>query len=75
MKNSVILLVLMMLFTSCSELMPGDGKFVVKDVVEHSEYSKYELGQTSGRGNTYFYDSVGKYHVGDTLYICSHKCR
>ena len=61
--------VLVAVLSSCSELMPGDGKFVVKEVSEGLERSKYWAVQIKGKGGTYFYDERGKYHVGDTISI------
>ena len=71
-RNSVAIVVYTMLvvvLSSCSELMPGDGSFVVKEVSEGSERSKYRAVQIRGNGVTYFYDERGKYHVGDTICI------
>ena len=65
----VVCTVLVAVLSSCSELMPGDGKFVVKEVSEGLERSKYWAVQIKGKGGTYFYDERGKYHVGDTISI------
>lgn len=65
----VVCTVLVAVLFSCSEMMPGDGKFIIRDVNEYLEDSKYWAVQVKGQGSTYFMDERGKYHVGDTICI------
>ena len=67
MKTKLFLLSVLFYFYSCSELMPGNGDFVVRLVNEGVNSTTYQLIQTKGHGQTWIRDSVGKYHVGDTL--------
>ena len=69
MKTKLILLSVLFLLCSCSELMPGNGYFIVRSVKEGRNDTYYQLIQTKGHGQTWVRDSVGKYHVGDTLRI------
>ena len=67
MKTKIFLLAVLFSFYSCSEMFPGNGKFVVHSVQEGRKTTCYQLSQTQGKGQTWIRDSVGKYHVGDTL--------
>ncbi len=72
-KLTTILILILIMSISCSELLSGDGKFEVISVREYHTYSQYQLAQTIGNGSTWIIDSVGKYHVGDTLILISKK--
>ena len=65
----------MILFSSCSEFMPGDGCFIVNDVIERRNGSKYQLLQTNGHGQTWIMAKVGQYHIGDTLRLFNVNCK
>ena len=72
-KTRLLLILILFSFYSCSELMPGNGEFVVISVKESVSSTDYQLFQTKGHGQTWVRDSVGKYHVGDTLRLSSFK--
>ena len=69
-KINLVSFLILGALSSCSEFMPGNGCFTVKEVEETKKESTYRLIQTEGRGSTTFRDSVGRYHVGDTLCVC-----
>jgi len=60
-------LLLSVVATSCSEFMPSDGRYRVKSVKETSNYTDYHIEQVKGHGHAFYRDSVGKYHIGDTI--------
>lgn len=65
--RKVLYFILCLFLCSCSEVMPGNGCFVVVSVQENSDFTKYHIVQTKGIGGTFFNEKVGLYHVGDTL--------
>lgn len=67
MKTSLLLLILGLIISGCSEFMPSDGRYTVEDVEVTRNYTKYHIVQVKGRGHAYLKDSVGKYCIGDTL--------
>lgn len=64
-----IIFLLSLALASCSEMLPGNGSFIVNDVEESPHQSKYQLIPTEGRGQIWITAGVGQYHVGDTLYL------
>ena len=66
-KTKILLIFLLYTLYSCSELKPGNGDFVVFKVDKGVNSTTNQLIQTKGHGQTWIRDSVGKYHVGDTL--------
>jgi len=71
MKHILSILILVSLFSSCSEFMPGTGCFVVHEVREEKAQSTYQLVPTKGFGQTWIIANVGQYHIGDTVCIQS----
>lgn len=67
------LLLSVVLLYGCSEFFPGNGGYRVNSVNENTKYSDYQLVQIKGKGQTWIRAEVGKYHVGDTLWIGSGK--
>lgn len=61
------ILLAVVLFASCNEFMPSDGRYYIKDLKEYRQYTKYHIIQVKGHGHAFLRDSVGKYHVGDTI--------
>ena len=67
-KNSNLLYILLaVVITGCSEFMPSDGRYYIKDVKEYMNYTDYHIVQVKGNGHAFYRDSVGKYRVGDTI--------
>ena len=60
-KTRLLLVLILSSFYSCSELMPGNGKFVVVSVKEGYSYTDYQLFQTKGHGQTWMRDSVRRH--------------
>lgn len=60
--------------SSCSELMPSDGRYWVKSIDEGFKTSNYQLVQLKGFGQTWIRAERGLYHVGDTL-VMGKPCR
>lgn len=67
--KTIYLFLALIILVSCSEFDPGNGSYRVKNVAEGTQYSTYHIESLGGMGAIFILDSVGKYHVGDTLVL------
>lgn len=73
-QRNLLYILLVCVFTSCSDIFPTNQKFVVAKMESYnSNKGKYRYWMNSAKGNTNFWMATDSlYNVGDTLTLNAH---